>query len=79
MSNAGLGHVRVFGSVARGEDGPNSDIDLLVHADSPVSLMALSRVERDLEVLLGRPVDLVLDDGIREDFAESVKREALTL
>lgn len=51
---AGFANVRVFGSVARGEDGPESDIDLLVTPPEAVTLFDLARLERDLSELLGR-------------------------
>ena len=57
--------VRLFGSAARGEDGPDSDIDLLVDFDEDSSLFDLVRLSRDLEALLGRPVDVVSVGGLR--------------
>ena len=53
------GNVRVFGSVARGDDGPASDVDLLVDPDDDASLFDLAQLEIDLETLLERPVDVV--------------------
>jgi predicted nucleotidyltransferase len=53
------GNVRVFGSVARGEDGPTSDIDLLVDPDDEATLFDLAQLEIDLETLLDRRVDVV--------------------
>ena len=53
------GNVRVFGSVARGEDGPTSDIDLLVDPDDEATLFDLAQLEIDLEALLDRRVDVV--------------------
>ena len=57
--------VRLFGSAARGEDRPDSDIDLLVDFDEDSSLFDLVRLSRDLEALLGRPVDVVSVGGLR--------------
>lgn len=51
--------VRLFGSVARDDDGPDSDIDLLVDFDQDSSLFDLMRMTRELEKLLGHPVDVV--------------------
>lgn len=68
--------VRLFGSVARGEDGPDSDIDLLVDFDQGSSLFDLIRMSRELEALLGRAVDVVSAGGLksrdRAILAESV-------
>jgi uncharacterized protein len=68
--------VRLFGSAARGEDRPDSDIDLLVDFDEDSSLFDLMRMSRELEGLLGRPVDVVSAGGLktrdRAILAESV-------
>ena len=68
--------VWIFGSVARGDDGPDSDIDLLVDFAPDSSLFDLMRMARELEELLGHPVDVVsaggLKDRDRHILAESV-------
>jgi uncharacterized protein len=68
--------VRIFGSVARGDDRPDSDIDLLVDFTPDSSLFDLMRMARELEELLGHPVDVVsaggLKDRDRHILAESV-------
>ena len=70
--------LKVFGSVARGEERPDSDIDILVKFTQPVSLLTLIRMEREMSDLLGRKVDLVTEDGlspyIREDVLASARR-----
>jgi uncharacterized protein len=57
--------VRLFGSAARGEDRPDSDIDLLVDFDEDSSLFDLVRMSRELETLLGRAVDVVSVGGLK--------------
>lgn len=57
--------VRLFGSAARGEDRPDSDIDLLVDFDQESSLFDLMRMSRELEELLGRAVDVVSAGGLK--------------
>jgi predicted nucleotidyltransferase len=57
--------VRLFGSAARGEDRPDSDIDLLVDFDQGSSLFDLIRMSRELEALLGRAVDVVSAGGLK--------------
>ena len=68
--------VRLFGSAARGEDRPDSDIDLLVDFDEDSSLFDLMRMSRELEELLGRAVNVVSAGGLksrdRAILAESV-------
>jgi len=75
----GASNVRLFGSTARGEDGPDSDIDLLVHLEPTVGLIGLARLQRELERVLGGPVDLVPDDGLKPDVRAAIERDALTL
>jgi predicted nucleotidyltransferase len=60
----GARNVRVFGSVARGEAGPQSDIDLLVDVGSRTSSWFPSGLIDDLERLLGRKVDMLTDGGL---------------
>jgi predicted nucleotidyltransferase len=59
------GRVRLFGSVARGEERQDSDIDLLVDFLPGSSLFDLLRLNRELEVLLRRPVDVVSRGGLK--------------
>jgi predicted nucleotidyltransferase/DNA-binding XRE family transcriptional regulator len=75
----GVSNLRLFGSTARGEDRPDSDIDLLVHLDRRLGLIGLARLQHDLEDLLGAPVDLIPDDNLKPDVQDAVDREAVTL
>ena len=74
-------NVRVFGSVARGEATPDSDIDLLVSFQQGASLCDLSGLWQDLQGLLGRSVDVVSDDvhPRHERFKRRILKEAITL
>jgi predicted nucleotidyltransferase len=54
-----VGRASVFGSVVRGEDRPDSDLDLLVEMPAGASLLDLAGLKLDLEKLLGREVDVV--------------------
>ena len=56
--------VHVFGSVVRGDDGPDSDIDFLVKLEKEGSLFDLIRIRRALAELLGREVDVISMDGL---------------
>ena len=73
----GARNVRVFGSVARGEAGPDSDIDLVVRFDPGVTLLGHSALVRELESLLGRKVQVVSERGLRQRVKERVMREAI--
>jgi predicted nucleotidyltransferase/DNA-binding XRE family transcriptional regulator len=61
----GLTNVRVFGSVQRGDDGPGSDIDLLVSVRPRTGLLTIAAFAREAEELLGAPVDVVSEGGLR--------------
>lgn len=67
---------RVFGSVARGEDTENSDLDLLVDPLPGASLFNLIRLENELTELLGTKVDLLTPNGLSKYLREDVLREA---
>jgi len=71
--------VRVFGSVARGEAGETSDIDLLVKLEPGRSLMDLGGLLYDLQNLLGTEVDVVTEKGLRPRIREQVLRQAIPL
>ena len=60
----GIRRAAIFGSLARGEGRPDSDIDLLVTFTTPKSLLAVVRLERELGVELGRRVDLLTEEAI---------------
>lgn len=71
--------VQVFGSVARGEQRPGSDIDLLVEFEPGRSLFDLGGLICDLEDLLGGPVDVVTEDELRPLVRERVLSDAVPL
>ena len=73
----GARDIRVFGSVARGEERPDSDIDFLVTLEPGRTLMDLARLESRLEALLGRSVDVATENGLREPVRASALREAI--
>ena len=71
--------MRVFGSVATGEDHDGSDVDLMVTMETPMSLMRLGALEQQLSELVGIPVDLVPDAALRPEFRDRVLAEAVAL
>lgn len=72
-------NVRVFGSVVRGEERKDSDIDLLVHFKSGASLLDEVGLEIDLKELLGCEVDLISDRAVRNEFKSFIFNEAKAL
>lgn len=75
----GARNVRVFGSVARGEAGPESDIDLLVELGSRTSSWFPVGLIDELEQLLGRKVDVLTDGGLSPYLKERINQEAVPL
>lgn len=61
----GVKSLALFGSVARDEAGPESDVDLLVEFEKPVGLLQFVRLQIHLAALLGHHVDLVTRDALR--------------
>jgi uncharacterized protein len=75
----GARRVRLFGSVARGEDRADSDIDLLVEFEAGRSLMDHAGLVLALQELLGRPVEVASERGRKPRYRESILREAIRL
>lgn len=75
----GARNVRVFGSVARGDAGPDSDIDILVELEPGRSLLDHAALMLDLSDLLGCKVDVATDRGLRPRIRDRVLREAVPL
>jgi hypothetical protein len=75
----GARNVRVFGSVAKGTAGPQSDIDLLVEFDPDRSLMDVGRLVMDLRDLLGREVDVVTEKGLHPLIRDEGLQDAVPL
>lgn len=75
----GVRTIRVFGSVARGTAGPESDVDFLVEAGPEHSPFFPGGLVADLEELLKRHVDVVEPDGLYPALKESILREAVAL
>jgi predicted nucleotidyltransferase len=75
----GARNVRVFGSVARGDAGPMSDVDLLIDVEPGRSLLDVVGLWQDLEALLGCKVDLVTDGGLSPHLRDRIHAEARPL
>ena len=75
----GARNIRVFGSAARGEAEPSSDVDFLVELEEGRSLLDLVGLWQDLEKLLERPVDVVEPEGLHWYIRDKVLREAVPL
>jgi len=67
----------LFGSVARGEERPDSDVDLLVEFDRPTGLFGLIRLQHRLQEILGCAVDLGTPESLRPRIRDAVRAEAV--
>jgi len=75
----GIMNIRIFGSVARGEDNLQSDIDLLVDLEKGRTLFDLGGALIQLQDLLGRKVDIVTERGLHWYLREKIMKEAKPL
>lgn len=72
--------VRVFGSVARGNAGPDSDLDLLIRSGPGCSLLDVCAMENEISDMLdGMKVDVLTESGVRDELAPFIFREAVPL
>jgi predicted nucleotidyltransferase len=75
----GAHHVRVFGSVVRGKEGEDSDVDFLVRLDRDRSLLDHVALMQDLEDLFGCRVDVVTERALHRLVRDRVLAEAVPL
>lgn len=75
----GAREVRVFGSRARGEGKPGSDVDLLIRLDAGRTLLDIVAIKQDLEDLLGCKVDVVTEGAVSRFIRNAVLAEAVAL
>jgi hypothetical protein len=73
----GVRSLSLFGSVARGEERPGSDIDILVEFDRVGGLFEFVRLKNYLEKTLGQPVDLVTPDALKPQLREKILQESV--
>jgi len=75
----GVKYLALFGSVARDEARPDSDVDLLVEFDRPVGLFAFIGLQQYLETLLGCKVDLGTSGSLKPHLRDNVLQEAIQI
>ena len=75
----GITSLRVFGSRARGDARPDSDIDVLIEAEKPYrfDLLGLIALEQEMSADLGIPVDLILDEDLKPGIGARARAEAI--
>lgn len=77
LKGLGVRSLALFGSVARGEAKPDSDVDLLVEFDPPLGFDRYMDAKFRLEALLHRPVDLITPAGLKAELRPTIERECL--
>jgi uncharacterized protein len=77
LAQFGVQTLALFGSVARDEARPDSDVDLLIEFSRPVGLFTFVRVKDYLEEVLGRRVDLVTPAGLKRQLRDRILEEAV--
>lgn len=75
----GARNVRVFGSVARGDAGPDSDVDFLVELEPGRSLLDHAALFLEIAEIVGRKVDVITERGLRPRIRARVLAEAVAL
>jgi predicted nucleotidyltransferase/DNA-binding XRE family transcriptional regulator len=75
----GVRAVYVFGSVVRGEDGPDSDVDLLVELASPLGYLGLARIEEAFSAIVGRRVEIVPMYALVSEASKGLRNGAVPL
>jgi predicted nucleotidyltransferase len=75
----GASHIRVFGSVVRGDDDADSDVDFLVRFSPGYRLLDIVGLKVDLERLLDCTVDVANEERLREEFRDQILAEAVPL
>jgi uncharacterized protein len=76
LKKEGATKVAIFGSYVRGEEKPESDIDVLVEFSETKGLLAMVRIERELSEFLGIKVDLLTEASISPYLIDGIKKEA---
>ena len=79
LESIGVVHAALFGSVARGEDRPDSDIDVMVDVDPATvrSIIAMGRIQARLERIMGCTVDVARRGALRSCVAVEAERDAV--
>lgn len=77
LATFGVKRLAIFGSVARGDATPDSDVDVLVEFEGTATFDQYMRLKMFLEDVLGRPVDLITRKGVRPQLVPYIEQDAL--
>ena len=75
----GVDELSIFGSVARGDNRPRSDVDILISFSETPSIFTLEKIRSDLVISLKARVDLVVDDNLDPSFKKRIWKERIII
>lgn len=70
-------NLAIFGSYVRGQQKKKSDVDILVEFEEPISLFKFMALERELKIIIGKRVDLVMKTALKPRIGEHILKEAI--
>jgi predicted nucleotidyltransferase len=79
LERHGVAYAGVFGSIARGEDRPQSDVDIMVRLGRPMGMVEYMDLIQSLEEILGKRVDLVTEQGLNKHVRPYVMPDLTTI
>lgn len=79
LSGYGAVRISIFGSFARGEERPESDIDIIVRFDHPKSLLQLIHIEEEVKNAVNRNIDLLTENSINPYLIDSIRRDEVVI
>ncbi len=79
LKEHGAVKISIFGSFARGEERPESDIDIIVRFNQPKSLLQLIRIEDELKIAVNRNLDLLTEHSISPYLADTIRRDEVVI
>ncbi|MFA6554663.1 MAG: nucleotidyltransferase family protein [Candidatus Paceibacterota bacterium] len=75
----GVSYAAIFGSISRGEDRPNSDVDILVRLGKPMGMFSYMKLIHTIESILGRKVDMVTEQSLNKHVRPYIMPELKTI
>ena len=79
IAEFGIRQIRIFGSFAKGEEKPHSDIDIIVDISKPIGIYQFIGLKQDLETSLSRKIDLFKPNTIEPLLKDKILAEAVTI
>lgn len=79
LEEYGVSYAGIFGSVARGDDLPGSDVDIMVSINKPIGIYKFMKLRERLESAIGREVDLVSKNAVNKHLEPYIKTDLLTV